>query len=61
MLQKSVIEDVLQAALETGGDFSEVFVEDRLTNNMTLQSARLEKKFDRQGLWYWDSGFQRVT
>src|SRR5699024_2144172 len=43
MLQKSVIEDVLQAALETGGDFSEVFVEDRLTNNMTLQSSRLEK------------------
>src|SRR5699024_9267090 len=43
MLQKSIIEDVLQAALETGGDFSEVFVEDRLTNNMTLQSTRLEK------------------
>lgn len=43
MLSKGLIEDVLQAALETGGDFSEIFVEDRLTNGMTLQSSRLEK------------------
>ncbi|MDY0395831.1 TldD/PmbA family protein [Virgibacillus halophilus] len=43
MLNQSLIEDVLHAALETGGDFSEVFVEDRLSNHMTLQSGRLEK------------------
>jgi len=43
MLSKGLIEDVLQAALETGGDFSEIFVEDRYTNEMTLQSSRLEK------------------
>ncbi|MUK87653.1 TldD/PmbA family protein [Ornithinibacillus sp. L9] len=43
MLSKSIIEDVLSAALTTGGDFSEVFVEDRYTNNMTLQGGRLEK------------------
>src|SRR5690606_21497479 len=43
MLSPSVIEDVLTAALSTGGDFSEVFVEDRFSNNMTLQSGRLEK------------------
>lgn len=43
MLNKSLVEDVLLAALETGGDFSEVFVEDRLVNEMALQSSRLEK------------------
>lgn len=43
MLNKALIEDVLLAALETGGDFSEVFVEDRLTNQMVLQNSRLEK------------------
>lgn len=43
MLNKALIEDVLQAALTTGGDFSEVFVEDRYTTNMTLQDNRLEK------------------
>lgn len=43
MLNKALIEDVLQAALETGGDFSEVFVEDRYTNHMVLQNSRLEK------------------
>lgn len=43
MLNKTLIEDVLQAALETGGDFSEVFVEDRYTNQMWFQNSRLEK------------------
>src|SRR5690606_22625259 len=43
MLHKSVIEDVLQAALSTSGDFSEVFVEDRFTNNMTLRTGKLER------------------
>lgn len=42
MLSKSVIEDVLTAALATGGDFSEMFVEDRYTNNLTLQSGKIE-------------------
>src|SRR5699024_5356348 len=43
MLNKALIEDVLQAALVTGGDFSEVFVEDRYTNHLSLQNSRLEK------------------
>ncbi|WP_163100155.1 TldD/PmbA family protein [Peribacillus alkalitolerans] len=42
MLSKSVIEDVLSAALATGGDFAEVFVEDRYTNTLTLQSGKIE-------------------
>lgn len=43
MISKAVIEDVLQVALSTGGDFAEVFVEDKYINQMTLQSGRLEK------------------
>ncbi|MBB4825069.1 TldD protein [Sporosarcina luteola] len=43
MLDKGLVEDVLQTALETGGDFSEVFVEERFTNQMAFQSSRLEK------------------
>lgn len=42
MFSKSVIEDVLTAALSTGGDFSEVFVEDRYTNRLTLQDGKVE-------------------
>ena len=42
MFSKFVIEDVLTAALATGGDFSEVFVEDRYTNNLTLQGGKIE-------------------
>lgn len=42
MLAKTVFEDVLTAALATGGDFSEVFLEDRYTNNLTLQGGKIE-------------------
>ncbi len=63
MLNKSLVEDVLAAALKTGGDFSEVFIEDRLTNNMTLQNDRLEKSLSGRdfgvGIRVF-SGLQRV-
>ncbi|WP_379134263.1 TldD/PmbA family protein [Paenibacillus sp. sgz500958] len=36
MLQKSVIENVLNAALETGGDFAEVFAEDRTNGRLEM-------------------------
>jgi TldD protein len=42
MLSQSLIEDVLTAALSTGGDFSEIFVEDRFTNNISLKSGNIE-------------------
>src|SRR5690625_7513151 len=63
MLSKGLIEDVLQAALETGGDFSEIFVEDRYTNEMTLQSSHLEKSISGRdfGIGIREfSGLQRV-
>ncbi|MBM7702161.1 TldD/PmbA family protein [Metabacillus iocasae] len=42
MLSQSLIEDVLHEALSTGGDFSEVFVEDRFNHLLTLQGGKLE-------------------
>ncbi|MCJ8009817.1 TldD/PmbA family protein [Lederbergia wuyishanensis] len=43
MLSKSVIEDVISAALSTGGDFAEVFAEDRFSNSLVLQDGKIEK------------------
>ncbi|MGM8216000.1 TldD/PmbA family protein [Bacillaceae bacterium W0354] len=42
MLRKSLVEDVLNQALQTGGDFAEVFVEDRFTNNIYLQGGLID-------------------
>lgn len=43
MLQQSTIENVLEAALSTGGDFAEIFVEDRFANHLELQSHKIER------------------
>ncbi len=42
MLAKSIIEDVLSAALETGGDFSEIFVEDKINTGIMLVGGSIE-------------------
>ena len=42
MLKQSIIENVLEAALSTGGDFSEVFIEDKYVNAIGLQSGKIE-------------------
>lgn len=42
MLDKSIARDVLDAALATGGDFAELFMEDRRLGSLLLQSNRLE-------------------
>jgi TldD protein len=43
MIKQSIIENVLEAALSTGGDFSEVFIEDKFVNSIQLQSNKIEK------------------
>lgn len=43
MIKQSVIENVLEAALSTGGDFSEVFVEDRFVHSIGLQDKKIEQ------------------
>ena len=43
MIKQSTIENVLEAALSTGGDFSEVFIEDKLSNVMELRGGKIEK------------------
>ena len=43
MIKQSIIENVLETALSTGGDFSEVFIEDKYVNSMQMQSGKVEK------------------
>jgi len=42
VLSNKVIENVLYAALSTGGDFAEIFVEDRYNTNMRMTGGLLE-------------------
>ncbi len=43
MLKKSVIERVLMQALSTGGDFAEIFIEDKLNTSLLLVAGKIEK------------------
>ncbi len=43
MLDKKLIEDVLTAALSTGGDFAEVFVEDKYVTAIDMIGGRIER------------------
>lgn len=42
MLSRTIIEDVLTAALSTGGDFAEIFVEDRFNTGLLLVGGKVE-------------------
>lgn len=42
MLSKSLVSDVLAAALENGGDFAELFVEDRYGTNLMMVAGRVD-------------------
>ena len=42
MLKKDVAEAVIAEALKTGGDFAEIFLEDRLNNVLSMLSGRIE-------------------
>ena len=43
MLSQKITEKVLQAALETGGDFAEIFVEDKTSSSLNMIGGMLEK------------------
>ncbi len=42
MLDQNIAREVLQEAVKTGGDFAEIFVEDRIDNTMMMRSSRIE-------------------
>ncbi|KNF08126.1 hypothetical protein CLPU_9c00220 [Gottschalkia purinilytica] len=42
MLNKSLIEDIINTALSTGGDFAEIFVEDRYNTSLLLIGGKIE-------------------
>ena len=43
MLEESVIQRVLGAALRTGGDFAEIFVEDKRSSSARLDDGKIEE------------------
>lgn len=43
MLQQSIAENVLYAALETGGDFADLFVEDKRNTSLSMTGGIVEK------------------
>jgi len=42
MLDQNIAREVLQEAVRTGGDFAEIFVEDRIDNTLLMRSRRIE-------------------
>ena len=43
MIEKRIVENVLEAALATGGDFSELFAEDTEQNNLVMTNGKVEE------------------
>jgi TldD protein len=43
MIDKKIVSDVLYAALTTGGDFAEIFVEDRMNTSIEMIQNKVEK------------------
>ncbi len=43
MLEKELLERILDKALEKGGDFAEVYVEEKLTSNVLCEGDQIEK------------------
>ena len=42
MISKRIAENVIEAAMATGGDFAEIFMEDTRKNNVSLTDGKLE-------------------
>ena len=48
MLKQDVAQTVLAEALKTGGDFAEIFLEDRLNNNISMLSGKVQSVNSRR-------------
>ena len=42
MLDQRIAQEVIDCALSTGGDFAEIFYEDRLNNGVMMRSGKVE-------------------
>ena len=42
MLSKSLIKDALGRALSSGGDFAEIFVEDKISNSLAMIDGKMD-------------------
>lgn len=43
MLDRDLLDDILNKALEKGGDFAEIYIEDKQTSNILLDNHKIEK------------------
>lgn len=43
MLKQTTIDNVITAALSTGGDFAEIFVEDKISSRLEMQTSQIER------------------
>ena len=48
MLKQNVAQAVLAEALKTGGDFAEIFLEDRQNNNISMLSGKVQSVNSRR-------------
>ena len=48
MLKQDVAQAVLAEALKTGGDFAEIFLEDRLNNSISMLSGKVQSVNSRR-------------
>ena len=48
MLDRNIAAEVLARAVKTGGDFAEIFLEDRLNNSLSMLSGRIESWYCRR-------------
>ena len=42
MIQESLAREVLAKAVATGGDFAEIFLEDRVNHNLQIRSSKID-------------------
>ena len=48
MLKQDVAQAVIAEALKTGGDFAEIFLEDRQNHNLSMLSGKIESVNSRR-------------
>ena len=48
MIARSIAEDALRAALSTGGDFAEIFYQDKIAHDISMIDGRMENSLTQR-------------
>ena len=51
MLDQKIAQEVIDCALSTGGDFAEIFYEDRLNNGVIILVPKFRVRGDHLGIY----------